>query len=204
MRWAWWVAVLVVVTGCLHVDLRLPPQPMSPEQRVATYNTLHPTHETIFYSNKGSSRMLTLGDGTDVRYVEDLVPVVAPDSTTARNARSAAHHRNRSLWWSIPGGLTAMVGGFMWFSPDENAGITNILGPGMFFAGLAAIGVGFYHRFAYAGAQQRVHDAYDSDLAAHLNVCAQGLTIVPCEMLPPPTQYPPPAQYPPAPAKSQP
>src|SRR4051812_16969413 len=117
MRWV--VGVLCLGLVACHVDLRLPPQPWRPDQRVAAYNQLAATKERITYSNKGgSSRTLILADGREVRYPEDLLPVVPPDSVTARKARAAgdAGHKYR---WLVLGGAAASFGGFLVLARSE-------------------------------------------------------------------------------------
>ena len=189
MRWAWlWV---LLVTGCMHRDLRLPPEPWSPEQRVTTYNQLAATHEKIVYSNKGSaSRILVLADGREVRWVEDVLPVVPPDSTTARNARRAVQHRGQSAWWFLGGVITTITGVVMWGTAESDA--AKIGGPLVTLAGVLAVGVGFYHRYIYWHSEERAYESYDDDLAAALRVCVSGFGVVPCEAVAPPAPQPPP------------
>ena len=177
--------VWVVLVAC-HVDLRLPPQPASPEQRVAAFNQLAATHMRITYNNKGgASRTLVLGDGREVRYPADLIPVVAPDSKTARRARTATSAASKSRWYALGGMAVALVGVALTADPDINGAV----GPAVIVTGLVGLGFGLYYRFVYWHAEEDAYETYDDDLAATLNVCVNELTVTPCELLQSPTGH---------------
>lgn len=177
-----WVGLVSLALVACHADLRLPPQPWRPDQRVAAYNQLAATHERVYTSGNGaSSRTLIIGDGREIRYPEDLRPVVPPDSPTGRMARRAAEVGPKSRWLLV-GGAASAFAGFVFTAHAEFAdGDTGIVGPVLLAGGLVALGVGLYYHVVYSHATNNAYETYDDDLAAALHVCASGLAVVPCE-----------------------
>jgi hypothetical protein len=125
-----------------------------------------------------------MANGTVVYHPEDLLPLVAANSETARAIDASSRGTVRTWIAGGIGGVAMVIGGYMWIegqsktSPDPTE---RNIGTGVFFAGVAAIGVAYLFRH---GALEDTHDAfnlYTRDLAHTLRVCAQGMAIVACE-----------------------
>src|ERR1700712_5679452 len=94
-----WVAVFSI--GCIgHITLPAPPPTLTAEQRVVWFQRLSGrTEQTtwMIQSNTGYvhsiEKTMTLGNGTEIQAAEDVLPVVAPDSATARHARASQADR---------------------------------------------------------------------------------------------------------------
>jgi len=132
-----------------------------------------------------------LGDGTKVELPEDLLPVVAPDSDTARAARASADAGHRANTWvyiglgAVAAGVTAILvqdfGG-------TNLGISDdVLWTGTGLATVIPFLVAKHERSEEMGLRMQAFTTYTRDLGTRLDVCAHGLEVVACDApLPPP------------------
>src|SRR6185312_15055723 len=93
--------------GCIgHTNLPEPPSTLTAEQRIAWFNLLSAKTERTTWTTvcQGGcdttvKKTLTLANGTQIDAAEDLLPVVAPDSATARHARAALREREHGERW---------------------------------------------------------------------------------------------------------
>ena len=122
-----------------------------------------------------------------VNYAEDLLPMVASESATARHARSS----RKATWAVIALGLVGIVsmtyGGYTYLTTDERDGTPSeirpkrYLGIGMFFGGLViGIGGAYLARGRALSETDRAFQSFEDDLASRLRVCTAGLSVVPC------------------------
>src|SRR4051794_20260494 len=117
MRWL--VACVVVSVGCGHEHVSFPPPPpnLTPEQRVNAYKQLVGEQEHIVTTNQGEgTHSIIMADGREVYYPDDLVPLVQPDSATARHARKAENARESAGLWKMGGFVVLLVGMGAWFA----------------------------------------------------------------------------------------
>lgn len=187
------LVVVLVAVGCgQHVELRPLPPALASEQRLGAFQQLREgakAEETITtcFSNGGCAShtrpVLVLANGEEIREAEDVEPVVDPGST-AGIAVQKIHHRKRikhviqaaTVLAVIVGGYT-LVKGFERHDRDlDTAGaIIGVIGG---LGGLFAIVIA---NDSIAEAQRTVFAHYDEGLAARLQLCVNGLALVPCE-----------------------
>ena len=202
------VAALSGCGGKPHVTLQAPPANLTPEQRVHAFQTLRRGAEGAEIRttcgrggcSSSTTELLFLRNGTEIRYAEDVLPVLPADSPAATAARDVGSTRQRSKRWARAGWLM-FVGGFV----VSMVSFANEKYPFM-YAGLATtvggIGVIGYSGFVFDREVNRktrfVFDHYDQGLAARFDVCVNGIAVVPCEVsggLPPPAVEPDPALH---------
>ncbi|MCE9579805.1 MAG: hypothetical protein K8W52_42200, partial [Deltaproteobacteria bacterium] len=127
------VAALVAAipaTGCFHTQLAAPPPGAALPERLAAYQQLRPAGEvqtvaitTNQYGTSVSTELdLVLAGGEDVRHADDLLPVVDPQSPTARSARESADARGKKWGWVLGGTAVSVLGfGVMMSGISESA-----------------------------------------------------------------------------------
>jgi hypothetical protein len=185
--------LLVFAIGCggkPHVTLRAPAPDLTPGQRVQTFHQLRTEATGVEWTttcNRGctttSASLIRLSTGDVVRYAEDLVPVLPADSPAAAAARDVGTARRKAkrmgrigLLMFAGGFITSMVGFSKENDPVMYLGLAGALGGfGLFIAGSVM------YNGEIKDKTKLVFDSYDQNLAARLNVCVNGLAIVPCE-----------------------
>ena len=200
------IAMIGCVEGCMvRVPLSAPDPNAPPTARMQAYGQLAPAAErtvtTVEVSNGttsvSSSRSMILRNGQTVYDPGDLLPVVQPDSSTARAARRADDAHSKAKWSAL--GAVAALGvglglvladGYQSTEYDSqgntmrDGGITPI---GWIGLGVALIGgtVGGMAELIYNGQaaqeQAAAFATYDDSLRARLRLCVNGLEIAPCE-----------------------
>jgi hypothetical protein len=192
------IALVLVLAACAppHVTLRVPPNATA-DQRVAAYNALAAESEKTTWTTSCHSacsttirKELRLANGTTVHYPEDVLPVVPPNSVTAREVQQALTAKRRSRYARVFAGAS-FVGlgavGWHWFSHvEERESSDPTMGEalGLGAAALGAIVSGifvYYYDGKYADHFGEANHAYNHDLAEQLNVCVSGYALVPCE-----------------------
>ncbi len=189
--------LLLVVLGLVacstnhHIKVPpLPPQP-TPQQRLDIWQHWHSRAaqtERVTTCSRVSCdtrehAIVVLEGGVEVRHVEDLLPIVAPDSTSARAAHEVLRLRDKRPKYNWIMGLGALVGtGVTITGAKEDSMAIAFSGVGI-IAVTAIVGVVAKHFIDkdIDAATNRGLDAYNDSLAARLNVCVQGYAIVPCE-----------------------
>jgi hypothetical protein len=185
--------VLVVAACHEHVALQSLPSNATPEQRLDLFSHLRVAGESEERSTQCNgngtcsttvTHAITLGDGTEVYYADDLLPVVAVDGETAREAHRAAAARKRK---NIFGGIgLGSIGGGIGLAYDGFLRRGN-LDEGLIGVGLAVIGgfVGIIAGGVYSNVEDRHQRAafahYRDELARQLALCVNGMAMVPCE-----------------------
>jgi hypothetical protein len=209
------VAVLTSVTACFgggrRVTFRPLPTTLSPAQRVDAFHRYREnTKEWMVLRRCGQgscsdSKVMLLGDRTAVYVAEDLLPLVDPQSETARAARRSARQSSRANLWMGAGILSLVAGlvvGTRGLGEGDIHDTTNMkIGGVIAGAGfITAIAFVVHHAGNAEDAKNRAFRSYPRDLAARLRVCVQGIAVVPCEApLPPqPPSQPPPVERDPA------
>ncbi|HXJ48159.1 MAG TPA: hypothetical protein VNF91_03235, partial [Candidatus Acidoferrum sp.] len=214
---AGWITVIGLVSACSkpHVMLPAVTPNMTPEQRVQMFQDLYATREhtrttTICGGRGGCStsveKTLYLANGTQIYHPEDLLPVVEPDSTTARAVRDVHVQRRKALAYgglslvSLVGfiaiGFTKVEAGGTSFSTAEKVGLLATIG-GLLVGGFGA----WYHNNQAAESWGEANESYNASLAQRLDVCTSGFAVVPCES-PPAPATPPTRAMPPMPRRT--
>ena len=180
------------------------PPNMTPEQRVQMFNELHATGEdtttTSFCGARGgcsttTEKTLHLANGTQVYHPEDLLPIVGPDSITARAVSDVYKHKRRARVYTgigfasvvglIAVGRIAVENHETSFSTPEKLGLVAIV------AGLLVGGFGtWYHDHQATESWGEANENYNAGLAQRLDVCTSGFAVVACESAPPPATRP--------------
>jgi hypothetical protein len=185
-------AIVICLAACAdpHVTLKAPAPNITPAERVAMFKALEPVgHETVEVSqNHGpwhlASTTLILADGTHVVVPQDLLPVVAPDSDTARAARASAAARHRVKTWLYVGiGATiasaVVLGSFVFGGsspvPEE------YLFPGAALATAVPFYAARHEHQEELQLRMQAFSTYTRDLGMRLDVCAHGLEVIACE-----------------------
>lgn len=137
---------------------------------------------------------LVLGNGESVVHADDLLPVVSPTSATARNGERARDARS-SKRWSLLGALASIVVGSVLIvdgvHTDPQTGIATVgsesdLGLAVMTIGTIVGAVGYvYFSYDEGRADRAAFATYDDGLRAQLQLCVNGLQVVPCEQLAP-------------------
>ena len=104
--WRAWVICCLSI-GCLgHTTLPAPPPTLTAQQRIAWFQALsgqteRTTWTTVCQANCDTTarKTMTLSNGTEIEAAEDVLPVVAPDSPTARHARASLREREHGERW---------------------------------------------------------------------------------------------------------
>lgn len=194
-----------LANGCSrpHVVLPAVTPNMTPEQRVQMFNELHSTGEdtttTSFCMPRSCStkteKTLHLVNGTQVYHPEDLLPLVGPDSITARAVSNVRTHRRRALVYTgislasvvgfIPIGRIAIENRETSFSTPEKLGLVAV-GVGLLVGGFGT----WYHDHQATEYWGEANENFNVGLAQRLGVCTSGFAVVPCESAPPPATPP--------------
>lgn len=185
------VVVSCVLGGCFpeHVDLAPLPPSMTPEQRLAAFAYLRATarEETVtcqgFSCSDPSNTGVVLGSGQMVQQAGDLLPVLAPDSAAAEEARGARSSEDRRKWWYLAGAVTLFGGGY-WLSHTSNSDTGDFSTAAAVFTlgGTLAVILGFtVDRHIGREHANYAFKLYGTAIARRLAICADGLNIVPCE-----------------------
>ena len=146
-------------------------------------------------------KTMTLANGTEIEAAEDVLPLVGPDTTTARHARAAMHDREAgNRWRAFTFGVIASAlvvsgvrGGGDPFDDKWDAAIWGTAGAITLFSTYAAAD-SYNHAAKESGL---AFESYTKDLADRLEICVLNMQLVPCEYRP---AAPPPPPEPPAPA----
>jgi hypothetical protein len=213
-------ALLLCVAACAepHVMLKAPAPNITAAERVAMFKALEPTkRETLTISRDHGPKQLAgagliLGNGSEIQLPEDLLPVVAPDSDTARAARASAAAGHRADTWMYIGyavAVTSVAGLVAYETRDMDRAFSDGYLWGAAF-GATAIPLYLAHRDRHEELQLRMQafSTYTRDLGMRLDVCAHGLEVIACEtpvtsnapgmVAPSAPPQPAPAQAPPA------
>jgi hypothetical protein len=204
---AGWIATIALVSACSrpHVTLPTIPPDLPPDQRVQVFNDLHATGEktvtTTSCNGMGGcstnvDKTLFLANGTRVYHAEDLLPVVGPESTTAGAVRDMQESRRKARVYSLIS-IASAVGfiGIVVFSfRGDNPGFSTPAELGLLATGAGVLvgGFGAWWQTRQAVAHWAdANEGYNEGLAQRLNVCTNGLAVVPCETgVPPPQPQP--------------
>jgi hypothetical protein len=187
------VAVIVCLAACAepHVTLKAPAPTIGPDERVAMFKALERAdEETLRVSrNHGPWELegarLVLADGTKVELPEDLLPVVAPESDTARAARASAATGHRANTWMYIG-FGALAASLATIGAVELGGADIGVSDDWLFVGAAvATGIPFFaarhERHEEMQLRVQAFSTYTRDLGLRLDVCAHGLEVIACE-----------------------
>jgi hypothetical protein len=207
--WRAWVAVFSI--GCIgHTNLPAPPPTLTADQRIVWFNSLSGRTErttwtvqtrTGYVSN--IEKTMTLGNGTEIEAAEDVLPVVAPDSATARHARAAQTEREHGdRWREVSLGVIAaaviVAAARSSGNPFEDKTDAAIWGTALAFGLFSNLAAADSYKHA-AKESGFAFESYTKDLADRLQICVLNMQLVPCEYRPPAPAAPaaPPAPAPP-------
>jgi hypothetical protein len=168
-----WGLVMVFMTSCYpHVQLSLPPPGASLQARSEAYGKLRPVemHSTTVVADgvvSTSSRnmdYLKLGDGTLVRYPEDLRPLVRKESPTAKHIDRSTGRRTLAI--VLAGATVALIAtgvglGVSYVVAEPEARSKPVLIGGGVALG-AGIGLGITAQWAATSSADAAEDAYRS------------------------------------------
>jgi hypothetical protein len=185
--------LLALVIGCggkPHVNIAAPPPNLSIEERAHAFDQLRSVGsgvETVTTCNRGctttSTDLLLLKSGHEIRYVEDLLPVLpegSPAAAAARDVETARHKAKRLRRIGMLMFTGFFVASIVAFA-NENDPLTYLsLGGALTGFGLFAASGVIYDR-EIKEKTKFVFDGYDQSLATRFNMCVNGLTVVPCE-----------------------
>jgi len=151
------VVFCFATTACAsHVELRAPPASAPLQTRAEAYDQLkglsyHETTITTFGTvgsgTSHSTDYLQLANGTRVYYPEDLLPIVADDSPTAKAAHASESKRETAhlLTWgsvaSVAAGVVLMVLPFTQASGGHINGTPILFGLGIALIGGLGFGI---------------------------------------------------------------
>jgi hypothetical protein len=201
------VSLATLVAACApaippHRRLSAPEPTQTEAERLAAYERLFARgDEDARARETRTPDFLVLGDGTRVYHAEDLAPVVAPDSRTARAAARAARaserlESNRSsmdtflLAAAIATAASLAVGAGGVALDNDAMAIGGLGGSGVgilaMLIGPVVIGRGNRELVSRVGAGRRAaFSAYNQDLRKHLELCAVGTVVKACAPPPP-------------------
>ena len=205
MRSLWMLIAIAIamVSACSrpHVTLPTVPPDLLPEQRVQMFNQLYATREntvitTSCQAGGGCStnvdKTLYLANGTQVYHPEDLLPVVGPDSATARAVHNMHEERRKVRTYGLLT-MACMAGSFFFlFKGDElgSSALVKVGLPATFGGALLSAFLGRHHFRAATAYWSEANESYNAGLAQRLRVCTSGFAIAPCESAPPvPTRF---------------
>lgn len=131
-----------------------------------------------------TTEYIILGNGSRVYYAEDLLAVVNEDSPTAKAARRSKADLESSknwgwgYWAGTTAGLVAMTGGVI---SDSDASVSLLLVGAALAVGsnAALIGSLIYGKRAQ-DEKATAFTTYSDDLREKLELCVEGLKLVPC------------------------
>jgi len=163
MRWL----VLVALAGCSHHERSVHITALRPtltaSQRLSAYAALRPVADHT-----------TLANGLEVRAPEDFLPVVAPDSVTARNVHASSGYRHLAQGMLFAAGAAVLAGLAMHAPLEDRFYVAGVGGAAFGTAALALFGLS-------RRAEDHAHASYEVGLRERLRLCARGLEVVPCE-----------------------
>ena len=201
--------VVVAVTACASVEhtavTSLPPNP-APNQRMWFWGAYRPrgdvTEMITTCSRDGcftsKNKVVQFADQRVVRDPEDLAPLVAPDSRTMREAHRATRAATTGHHWWL-GGVALIVGGVVVGAHGNQAAddTERNIGIGVMVVGAAtAIIASAVTRHTVRDARETAFAWYPHDLAEKLQLCLNGVTVMPCEAIVPGAPPPPPPRDP--------
>lgn len=206
-------AVVLALAACgTHVQLPAPSPGITPADRVAMFKALERANQEVkqVSVNNGpwqlASSTLILANGTRVELADDLLPLVPPDSDTAKLARASATARHRAIELKAVAYGVAIVGMALLFSSinddanvAENDHTQDYIFGGTAVAAVIPYLIGMHEQHEEIALRMQAFSTYTRDLGLRLDVCAHGLEVVACETVPsanPPATAP--APYPPA------
>ena len=203
------LVVVIALAGCgeTHVALHEPAPNITPADRVAMFKALEGTsEETLEVSrNHGPWQLegarMKLANGTRIELPEDLLPVVAPQSDTARTARASLDAgRRANTWLYISFGVLAAS--IATVASVESGSVNVNVSDEVLFAGAAlATAIPFlvtrHLRAEELDLRLQTFSTYTRDLGLRLDVCAHGLEVVACEAPVAPAPLGPPGLTPP-------
>jgi hypothetical protein len=207
--------VLVVLVACsknYHVDIPAPPSSMTPAERAQAFQHYRQRGQGVDWVTSCNRRrcsqvpvdLLLLNNGAEIRYADELRPILSPTSVAGRAALDIVDARRRRArwkqiaWGGFLGGLAAAVAGAKLDSDPLIYG-----GLGVMIA-VPFVGVGgmVVNAWQITSDTRTVFAHYDQGLAERFNVCVNGYAIVACELSTPgaaaPGASPPPAEPDPA------
>jgi hypothetical protein len=182
-------ALLLALAACggAHVQLPAPSPNITPADRVAMFKSLERANQEvrIVSVNKGpwqlSSSTIILANGTRVELPEDLLPLVPPDSDTARAARASETARRRSIALKGVAYGVAVVGMALLFANinDDGNAAEHDHTDDYIFAGTAVAAVipyliGMHEHHEEVALRMQAFSTYTRDLGLQLDVCAHG------------------------------
>jgi len=195
-------AICSLAIGCIgHTTLVTPPSTLSAAQRLAWFQPQSGrgvrapwTEQTRTGFVTDVHKTIVLENGAEIEAAEDLLPVVAPDSTTARHARASALERQHGDHWrelsiGVVIGALAIAAARSSGNPFEDKWDAAILGAGAVTGLFSNFAAGdSYH---YAAKQSGLaFESYTKDLADRLQICVLNMQLVPCEYRPEPIAPP--------------
>jgi hypothetical protein len=186
------VALIAACAGQYHVRLDPPRPGITPQERVELFWKRRPTAQWRATSEgELVNQTLVLGDtpasGEELEVVspEDLEPLVGPRSETMQHARRSVAARDRASRYRYAA-IAVLLGGFA-----TGVVLGEKLDGGLpwdwITFGFTAVTSGtllMYQRRATGDElmwRKRAFSTYTRDLGTMLNVCAQGMKVVPCE-----------------------
>lgn len=213
----------VVCAGCAHAVLRPSPKRTAPAaRRLAAYQALRPaataTEITVTVARPHvavtSNERLILADGTTVEHADDLLPVLDPDTPSAKAARRSGTARTRHRYWTAGaiavglGGAILSVAGMQPYEcvlPEDPCYDPNA--EAYYYGGLAMMSVAvlagavawLYYRDIETSNRSAAFATYDESLRDSLGLCLDGLHVIACEDVGAPASVPPPEPAPPPP-----
>jgi hypothetical protein len=206
------LASLIAAAACTpppHQTLTAPSASASEADRVAAFRRLlaRGDEQTVTVSQSGSvqSRQtdyLILGDGSRVYYAEDLLPVVAPDSATARQAvlarqrAAAAHPWAVAMVIAFASTFAVVLASPLVFSDTRDRVQFAIIGGAVGIAATGGLLIKGNQVAGDGGERVSAFATYNEDLGKQLDVCVDGTRVVGCAA----GDQPPPPATPAAPA----
>lgn len=141
------------------------------------------THDTDKIGETMTTDAVQLADGQRVAVLDDLLPVVEPESDVARAVRAHAHHvelRDSRLNWTLLAGAGAVVGGLSTLAATDSAAA----GGGVFL-GLSGVtvwlAVSSAMHASYAEHQRAAaFGGFDGALRERLDLCEVQGAMGPC------------------------
>jgi len=190
--------LLAAAPGCFgpngpHVTLNAPAADAPVEDRLAAYQNLAPERMTTVHviNARNSAELgqydesIEFHDGTKVVHVEDLSPVVAPESRAAKWIEKSQSSSSKGKWL-MAGGIAGLFGGFALIVADlasngiQRRGVPFYLGAGIGIGGLVTIPFSLGQFVESNAARSRALKHYDEGLRLRLDLCRDGQEVLPC------------------------
>ncbi len=123
---------------------------------------------------------VVLGSGARIHHVTDLLPVVPPDSATARRIEAVEDARWLTLGLAMGASAVAVGGTGAIVALEPSDAVTRNAGIGVFL-GSAALALGAMYLYAEANRLEvPVYESYDADLMRHLDLCRNDEGVFAC------------------------